>query len=343
MTPQKDFFISYNKADRQWAEWIAWTLEEAGYFVVIQAWDFRPGGNFALEMNKAVGTQKTIAVFSEDYLSAEYTQPEWAAAFAQDPTGEKRTLLPIRVRKCSPTGLLAPIIYADLIDLSEDDAQDTLLKALQESAKPSEKPDFPGSRTRVIAEKAVFPAHIQTPWTVRYTRNSHFTGRDDELKVLRERLLQGSAGDLTQPQAISGLGGIGKTQTAVEYAYRHRNDYGAVFWVRADSTLELNRGFVEVAKVLELPQANARDEDEAVQAAMRWLGTHPNWLLIFDNADVPKLLQPFCPQNAQGHILVTSRAQDFQDIGIVDPVKIEVLSPLERRFKSEVQHLEVFS
>ena len=49
----KDFFVSYNKADRDWAEWIAWTLEEAGYSVVIQAWDFRAGGNFVLEMHKA--------------------------------------------------------------------------------------------------------------------------------------------------------------------------------------------------------------------------------------------------------------------------------------------------
>ena len=65
----KDFFISYNKADKNWAEWIAWTLEEAGYSVVIQAWDFRPGGNFVLEMQKAAtDTHKTIAVLSDNYL-----------------------------------------------------------------------------------------------------------------------------------------------------------------------------------------------------------------------------------------------------------------------------------
>jgi tetratricopeptide (TPR) repeat protein len=331
MTPQKDFFISYNKADRQWAEWIAWTLEEAGYWVVIQAWDFRPGGNFGLEMHKAtVGTQKTIAVLSEDYLKSAFTQPEWAAAFVQDPEGEQRTLLLIRVGKCRPPGLLASIIYADLVDLPEEIAQDTLLKALLEKrAKPSEKPDFPGSRTRVIAEKAVFPEHIQTPWMVPHNLTQHFTGRDDELKVLRESLLQGSAAALTQPQAISGLGGIGKTQTAVKYAHRHRNDYSAVFWVSADSTLTLSRGFVVIAKALELPQANAQDEEVAVQAALKWLNTHANWLLIFDNADEPELLQSFCPQNAEGHVLVTSRAQDFQDLGITQPVEIKVFLPEE--------------
>ncbi|MCZ6680222.1 MAG: toll/interleukin-1 receptor domain-containing protein, partial [Candidatus Poribacteria bacterium] len=77
----KDFFISYNGKDKPWAEWIAWTLEEAGYEVVIQAWDFRPGGNFVMEMQKAAtGTERTIAVLSDNYLNAEYTQPEWAAA-----------------------------------------------------------------------------------------------------------------------------------------------------------------------------------------------------------------------------------------------------------------------
>jgi hypothetical protein len=106
----KDFFISYNKADKNWAEWIAWTLEEAGYSVVIQAWDFRPGGNFVLEMQKAAtDTHKTIAVISDNYLNAEYTHPEWAAAFARDPQGQQRTLIPMRVQECTLRELLGPI------------------------------------------------------------------------------------------------------------------------------------------------------------------------------------------------------------------------------------------
>jgi len=112
----KDFFVSYNSADRPWAEWIAWVLEEAGYTVLIQAWDFRPGRNFVLEMHKAAAeTQTTIAVLSENYLNAEYTHPEWAAAFVRDPTGEQRILIPIRVTECRPTGLLSSIrVHHDL-------------------------------------------------------------------------------------------------------------------------------------------------------------------------------------------------------------------------------------
>jgi tetratricopeptide (TPR) repeat protein len=86
----KDFFISYNKADKAWAEWIAWILEEAGYTTVLQAWDFRTGSNFVGEMNKAtIEAERTMPVLSPDYLSAEFTQPEWFAAFARDPKGEK--------------------------------------------------------------------------------------------------------------------------------------------------------------------------------------------------------------------------------------------------------------
>jgi len=94
-----DFFISYTAADKAWAEWIGWTLEDAGFSVTLQAWDFVPGSNFALEMQRAAATApRTIAVLSPDYLKSRFAAPEWAAAFAQDPEGLKRSLVPVRVR-----------------------------------------------------------------------------------------------------------------------------------------------------------------------------------------------------------------------------------------------------
>ena len=72
-----DFFISYNSADRPWAEWIAWQLEDAGYTTVLQAWDFRPGCNFIVAMQQAASeAERSIAVLSPDYLTARFTQPE---------------------------------------------------------------------------------------------------------------------------------------------------------------------------------------------------------------------------------------------------------------------------
>src|SRR5260370_37865821 len=101
-----DFFISYASPDREWAEWVGWVLEEAGASVVLQAWDFVPGSNFVLEMQRAAtSAERTIAILSPDYLKSRFAAPEWAAAFAQDPEGMKRSLIPVRVRDCALEGL----------------------------------------------------------------------------------------------------------------------------------------------------------------------------------------------------------------------------------------------
>src|SRR6476469_9171072 len=105
-----DFFISYTGADRDWAEWIASTLKAANFSVVIQAWDFRPGGNFVIEMQKAAaGSNRTIAVLSPAYVRSLYAMAEWAAAFAADPDGSKGKLVPVMVQETALEGLLAPI------------------------------------------------------------------------------------------------------------------------------------------------------------------------------------------------------------------------------------------
>jgi|KBSSwiStaDraftv2_1062776.scaffolds.fasta_scaffold398090_1 hypothetical protein len=157
----KDFFISYNKADRTWAEWIAWQLEASGWSVVVQAWDFRPGGNFALDMHRALNdTQRTIAVLSPSFLASDFTAPEWAATFARDPDGTGHRLVPVRVRDCRPTGLLAPIVYIDLVGLSSrDEARKRLLDGLQERVKPEREPELPRSETAVVQ-----PATPEPPW-----------------------------------------------------------------------------------------------------------------------------------------------------------------------------------
>ncbi|WP_297323882.1 toll/interleukin-1 receptor domain-containing protein [Nitrosomonas sp.] len=141
----KDFFISYNKADTDKAEWIAWQLEEAGYTTIIQAWDFGPGENFVLAMQKAATEAKrTIAVLSPDYLQAQFTAPEWAAAFAQDPAGEKRLLIPVRAREVELTGLLRTIVYIDLVGIADkNEARKRLLESIGNNRKkPKAEPDF---------------------------------------------------------------------------------------------------------------------------------------------------------------------------------------------------------
>lgn len=141
----KDFFISYNSADQERAAWIAWQLEAAGFTTVIQAWDFGPGQNFVLAMQQAATEAKrTIAVLSPNYLASKFTASEWAAAFAQDPTGKKRLLVPVRVKQVDLTGLLAPIVYIDLVGCTDkSEAIRRLLEGVNPIRnKPLAEPDF---------------------------------------------------------------------------------------------------------------------------------------------------------------------------------------------------------
>lgn len=153
-----DFFISYTHADENWAEWIAYTLEDAGFSVVIQAWDFRPGSNFVLEMQRASqAAERTILVLSPDYLNSRMAAPEWASAFAQDPEGVERRLVPVMVRRCEPAGLLPAIVQIRIMDMDEDRAREVLLAGLdRKRAKPTAPPAFPG-------QAAARPTHKDFP------------------------------------------------------------------------------------------------------------------------------------------------------------------------------------
>jgi hypothetical protein len=135
-------------------------------------------------------------------------------------------------------------------------------------------------------------------------RNSFFTGRDEYLKRLEHGLAHGRA------QAISGLGGIGKTQTAIEYAYRHRDQYRAVLWSGADSRDALVSGFGAIASLLDLPEKDERDANVVAEAVRRWLERQTGWLLILDNVEeLVGVVKPFLPASGTGHVLMTTRLQ----------------------------------
>lgn len=149
VAPRKDFFVSYTAVDEAWAEWIAWCLEDDGYSVDLQKWDCRPGHNFALFMSRSTSAVRTIVVLSKALLEASYPQPEWAAAFADDPEGKLRKLIPVRVEACSLTGLLKPIVYIDFVGVGQKEAADRLLSGIRdERGKPLQPPTFPGIQSR---------------------------------------------------------------------------------------------------------------------------------------------------------------------------------------------------
>ncbi len=307
---RKDFFISYTSADRPWAEWIAWQLEQEGYTTLIQAWDFAPGSNFVLQMDTAAKTaERTIAVLSPAYVQSGFTAAEWVAAFAHDPKGEQRLLVPVRIRPFDVEGLLGQLVYIDLVGRDEQEARTVLLAGVRrERAKPLTSPAYPAV-AQTQAERPAFPSALPSLWNIPYRRNPYFTGREELLTRLHEFLHSGKVTALSQPQAISGLGGIGKTQTAVEYAYRYRGDYQVVLWAAAATREALISDFVALAALLQLPERDLADQGIVVAAVKRWLAGNRDWLLILDNADDLELAADFMPLESSGHILLTTRAQ----------------------------------
>jgi tetratricopeptide (TPR) repeat protein len=302
------FFISYNRADQTWAEWIAWQLEEAGYSVIVQAWDFRPGQNFVLEMDRAVRTaERTIIVLSPHFLTSRFTPAEWAAAFARDPTGEERLLVPVRVAACDPQGLLGPIAYIDLVGREEAKAVEALLVGLKPRGKPDAPPPYPQGATsrteaRTIEKPTHFPGALPPIWNVPDLRNPHFTGRDELLETLHRTLTAGP----TALTALSGMGGIGKTQMALEYAYRHQTEFDLVWWLRGEASVTLLADYAALAGELQLPEAAEPELATVARAVRRALERRDRWLLVFDNVPQEDVLRDLLPQGG-GRILITSR------------------------------------
>jgi hypothetical protein len=152
-------------------------------------------------------------------------------------------------------------------------------------------------------------AHIAQVWNVPFRRNIFFTGKAHILMRIHATLQQGHTPTSLQPLAISGLGGIGKSQVAIEYAYRYRDYYQYIFWVGAATQDTITADFVTIAQLLQLPVSNQQDQNITVTAVKHWLTTHAQWLLILDNADELALLSDVLPMEGTGHILLTTRAR----------------------------------
>ncbi|MBO0790906.1 MAG: tetratricopeptide repeat protein, partial [Ktedonobacteraceae bacterium] len=112
-----------------------------------------------------------------------------------------------------------------------------------------------------------------------------------------------------QPVALCGLGGIGKTQVALEYAHRYASEYRAIFWLAAENAESLIPSVQQIAEQLQLPECQAAEQALMVLAVQHWLATHPDWLLIVDNVEDLDVLETVLPSLQQGAILLTTRRQ----------------------------------
>jgi tetratricopeptide (TPR) repeat protein len=146
-------------------------------------------------------------------------------------------------------------------------------------------------------------------WLVPLPRNPFFTGREEILEALHSRLHVERMVALTQSYAIRGMGGIGKTQIALEYAYRHALEYSAIFWIDAETIEHIMTSLLRIAELLQLPARQEADQQRIVAAVQRWLSTHNQWLLVWDNVEDLELLQSLLPPARQGTTLITTRRQ----------------------------------
>lgn len=162
---------------------------------------------------------------------------------------------------------------------------------------------------RIMPRRDAPNAEPSGVWNVPLPRNPFFTGQEALLAQIADILQIGGPTILAQSCAISGLGGIGKTRLAVEYAYRHRQRYQAVLWCRADTREALVSSYVALAKHLHLPEQDEQDRVLTVQAVIGWLSKHAGWLLILDNVDDLSLLDAFLPFAFSGHLLLTTRVR----------------------------------
>jgi tetratricopeptide (TPR) repeat protein len=332
-SPVSSVFISYNRADRDWAEWIAKTIESAGYQPIIQAWDFRPGENFVSRMQEAMAdSDLTIAVLSENYLKAEFTQPEWAAAFARDPIGKKRKFVPVRVAACSLTGMLSLTIYIDLVGLNEQDAERALLDGLKPSSKPAQPPSFPGKRTAPTIPAVAFPPDAARLHGVP-DLPPHYLPREKVLTGLKQKLLSGGASVAITGQGqafgVQGMGGIGKTVLAAALAHDSEVRQAfpdGIYWLTIgqkpnllDLQNQLLRQLTDSKETFATGQEAKDALREALEGRTALVVVDDAWTI--DHADAFSVIAP------PARLLITTRDNEVL-VGIgADEQSVDVLSP----------------
>jgi tetratricopeptide (TPR) repeat protein len=286
-------FISRASADADFAAVVGDILKTAGYRVILQQWDFA-NRNFMQQMHKALTDgARVVALLSPEYLRSDQCQAEWQNAIAGDPLNTKSRLIVLRVAECKPVGLLSALAYWDLVPLRDNRAlmHDIVLDAVRKQRR-REIPSGPYWR----APQSIIETEMVRPV-------AGFSGRDAELEVI--------ATALEPPDAIvvvQGLGGVGKSSIAREYAWRNRERYSIVWWLNAGSEDAVIDGLLRLGGlfVRGLEQHTDRRAAAAQVTGSVLSGFEKPVLLLFDNAEDERLLRSWQPLS-NARLLATSR------------------------------------
>lgn len=267
----KDFFISYNSADRFYAAGIRAWLENAGHSVIMQQGDFHAGSNFVLEMDEATkSANRMIAVLSPDYLLSQFAAPEWAAMFAKDPTGKERRLVPVRIRECELKGLLRQIVHIDLVGLSVNDAERKLLAELagnfsavdKTPRKPKRAPVRSRKNSASISQHANGDGNLQVGGdlninSTKKVKNVIKPGPDEISQKQRAQLLR----KIKQLGERDELAGRGKTYGGWMERFKNAFNLDSYHLLKADRFDEAV-GWVKQQKAMTRPRLRRTDNEK---------------------------------------------------------------------------------
>ena len=306
MAASIEVFFSYAHEDEKWRRELEKHLSILQRNGLITGWNDREilaGTEWAQQIDDHLNTAHIILLLvSPDFMASEYCWGiELKRSMERHQAGEAR-VIPILIRpvswKGAPFDALTALPINNQPISSWSNSDEAFLQVTEGIRKAIEELH----RQQASPSSSSFPL-----WNIPFERNSLFTGREAVLKGLFATLRSGKTTALIQ--AIWGLGGIGKTQTAVEYAYRYQNDYDTILWVKAESYETLTSDFITIAHLLHLPERDEQDQHLIVEAGKRWFQSHSRWLLIFDNADDLSMTKRFLPSGGTGHILLTTRTQ----------------------------------
>ena len=320
-------FISYSwddDAHKAWVAELATRLRSDGVNVILDQWEVRLGDQLPQFMETSVRESDYVVIICTPRYK-ERTDPRRGGVGYEEQviTAEvfyaqnQRKFIPaLRLgewKDVAPSWLLGKD-FADLRGEPYSESQYQELKNTIHQLLPEAPP---------IGPKPRGPATVQPMkqlFTVPFRPNPFFTGREDALDGLKNTLERSGIA------ALTGMGGVGKTQTAAQYAHRHRNDYPFVLWVRAESADTLFADLTQLAARLELPEREAKEQSVVVAAVERWLDEQERWLLVLDNVEDYGVVRDLARKaNENGrHVIITTQRQALGAIGR------QRLAPMER-------------
>jgi tetratricopeptide (TPR) repeat protein len=303
-----DFFLSRRGSVAPAAREVADILRNEGYDVVIQDYDFPFGASFIQAMHDAIkDSRDLIVLFTADYEKSQFTRTEFASFEAdRAQTPAERQIIVLRCEDVPLRGLFADKIYQDLVGVTDvNDRRERILAAARHEAPalPSAHRSFVGVPPRL----------------------SGFSGRMDALDRLDAILVQERPAAVTQVRlaAVQGMGGVGKTSLAIEYAHRYRALHTGVWWCPAETRTGLLTSLAALAVVLGAAPADTADVARAAKDALHRLAERRGmWLLIYDNVTSPEEIADLLP-SAGARVLITSRFPDWR--GWAEEISLDVL------------------